>query len=61
MLWNNILQGDMMMCGRYYIDVDGMDMQEILAALGHDERIKAGEPLDSPAFVYPGASAYREA
>ena len=30
-------------------------------ALCDAERINAGEPLDSPAFVYPGASAYREA
>lgn len=38
---------------------------EVAHSVGHAmcdaERIKAGEPLDSPAFVYPGASAYREA
>ena len=47
-----------MMCGRYYIDVDGMDMQEILAALGHDERIKAGEIF--PTNVVPVLAAERK-
>ena len=31
------------MCGRYYIEQEDIELQEILAALGHDERIKTGE------------------
>ena len=30
------------MCGRYYIEQEDIELQEILAALGHDERIKTG-------------------
>lgn len=38
-----MLKGNLPMCGRYYIAEDDMELQEILAALGHDERMKTGE------------------
>ena len=46
------------MCGRYFIDVDDMEIQEILAALGHDARIKTGEIF--PSNVVPVLTVERK-
>ena len=43
------------MCGRYYIADDDMELQEILAALGHDGRIKTGEIF--PGDIVPALTA----
>ncbi|MEA5060539.1 MAG: SOS response-associated peptidase [Candidatus Pelethousia sp.] len=43
------------MCGRYYIEQEDIELQEILAALGHDERIKTGEVF--PTNIVPVLTA----